>query len=463
MFNKDFYPTPQSVIDQMTVGLDLRDKLVLEPSAGKGNIVEYLKKLGADVSVCEKNKDLADIVSKKARFLKPNFLDLQPEDTSHFDFIIMNPPFSEDDKHILHAWEVAPPACTVIALCNQETINNTYTSNRRQLSQVIAKNGSVTPLGDCFRESERTTGVNVAMVTLYKTGTKDDFGDFFDMSEDEERADIEGVVSYNAVRDIVGRYVGACKLYEKTLQNAIDMNNIAGQLGVKEVSFTCTVEQKPHKKEDFMKGLQKNAWMWIFKKMNMDKYMTESLRKDINKFVETQYKVPFTMKNIYKMIDLVVATHGQRMDRVYIELFDKVTERHKENRYELEGWKTNSHYLVNQKFIVPNVSEIGWHGELKIRYNYNGELITDFVKALEYLTGERFKSNNLYQAVSNWNSTKKGNEPSISFGQWFDFAFFEIKCFKKGTAHIKFKNKDVWALFNQKVAEIKGFPLPEAL
>lgn len=43
--NKDFYPTPQNLIDKMFDGLDWKMiHTILEPSAGKGNIVEALKK-----------------------------------------------------------------------------------------------------------------------------------------------------------------------------------------------------------------------------------------------------------------------------------------------------------------------------------------------------------------------------------------------------------------------------------
>lgn len=47
MFGIDFYPTPKEVIYQMLQGVDVRDKVVLEPSAGSGNIVKVLKEMGA--------------------------------------------------------------------------------------------------------------------------------------------------------------------------------------------------------------------------------------------------------------------------------------------------------------------------------------------------------------------------------------------------------------------------------
>ena len=46
-------------------------------------------------------------------------------------------------------------------------------------------------------------------------------------------------------------------------------------------------------------------------------------------------------------------------------------------------------------------------------------------------------------------------------GGWYDFGFFEVKGFKKGTGHFKFKSQDVWAKFNQRIAKLKGYPLPQ--
>ena len=42
-YNSDFYPTPEEVIAQMMMGEDIVGKTILEPSAGSGNIVDWLK------------------------------------------------------------------------------------------------------------------------------------------------------------------------------------------------------------------------------------------------------------------------------------------------------------------------------------------------------------------------------------------------------------------------------------
>ena len=43
MFNKNFYPTPSSVIKKMLDGFHVKTtSKILEPSAGKGDICDYL-------------------------------------------------------------------------------------------------------------------------------------------------------------------------------------------------------------------------------------------------------------------------------------------------------------------------------------------------------------------------------------------------------------------------------------
>jgi len=82
MFDSEFYPTPYEVIDQM--GLNPQGKVILEPHAGSGNILDYCKLNGAkDLICCEKNDKLKIIAKTKARFLKDDFFQVLPEEISH--------------------------------------------------------------------------------------------------------------------------------------------------------------------------------------------------------------------------------------------------------------------------------------------------------------------------------------------------------------------------------------------
>lgn len=456
MFNKDFYPTPENVILQMIEGYNFEGKTVLEPSAGKGNIVDVLLSNGASVIACEKNEDLKKIVESKCNVIASDFLSVNSSDISHVDYIVMNPPFSAEEKHILHAWDIAPSGCIIISLCNLNTIK--YASNNQQyrLKSIVRDFGSYEDLGNCFSISERKTDVDIALIRITKPGEKnDEFKGFF-MEEQEEEKQVNGIMEYNFVRDLVNRYVASVKLFDKQLELGEQMNALTNNFYSSKLSFVITEDGKIKMRSDFKKDLQKSGWNFIFKKMNMQKYTTRGLRDDINKFVEKQQNFPFTMKNIYTMLELVIGTTSQRMDKALLEVFDKLTEHYHENRYNVEGWKTNSHYLINEKFILPYVVEKGWSGQMQGRIcNSNHDMVEDMLKAMCYITGTNYDR---CISLSNFIREKK-----CEFGKWYTWEFFEIKGYMKGTMHFKFKDEKVWGNFNQRIAKIKGYPLYESV
>lgn len=498
MFNTDFYPTPAHVIEQMLSSESLEGKSVLEPSAGKGDIVDYLLQSGANVIACEKEKELVKILAHKCRVINYDFLQVSSEDISHVNYIVMNPPFSADENHILHAYEIAPAGCKIIALCNAETVKNPYQSSRKRLANLIEENGDSKNLGNCFSGAERSTGVEIALVRLQKPGGgyEAEFDGFF-LEDEPEQEQANGMMSYNFVQDVVNRYIAAIKLYDSQYTLTQQMTALLNGSFNSKLEFKSTNDKGyPVTRSEFKKDLQKQAWKFIIDKFNLRKYATRGLNEDINKFVEQQSEVPFTMRNIYRMVEIIIGTAGQRMDKAIVEVFDKLTQRYHENRYSLPGWKTNSHYLVNQKFILDGLcyQDQRWYkGQSRIEMSYSScDTIQDLLKALCYITGEKYeKFMSLYQAVryayrlydlkgklvawesNNLDADRKKRELSSrgietrmqheqpSYGEWFDWGFFEVKAFKKGTMHFKFKDADVWGKFNQRVAQIKGYPLPE--
>src|SRR5690606_24476588 len=106
---KDFYPLPATGLQYVEQYLQIKGKIILEPSAGKGDIVDFLIDNGSEkVLACELNNELATIVKTKCQFLKHNIYDVTADEISHIDAIVMNPPFSDDEGQILHAWDIAP-------------------------------------------------------------------------------------------------------------------------------------------------------------------------------------------------------------------------------------------------------------------------------------------------------------------------------------------------------------------
>jgi hypothetical protein len=495
MFNPDFYPTPINIIEKMMEDIQLNEAVILEPSAGSGNIVDYALSHGAKVIACEIEPKLRTMLN--CNLIADDFLTVQSTQVSHITHIIMNPPFSEDAKHILHAWEIAPDGCEIRALCNWETVANPFSRSRKILKTTVEQYGKIAYLGSCFATAERKTDVEVALIRLCKPAKQESEWTGFFMEEEEEEQ-MEGLQQYNFVRDVVSRYIGAVQIFDKQLEAAIKMNELTSQFYNSKIALSMTSKDAKVTREEYKKDLQKSAWNYVLKKMNMEKYITKSLRDDINKFVEQQHKVPFTMQNIYAMIQMIIGTQKSRMDKALEEVFDRVTRHYAENRFAVEGWKTNSHYLINQKFILDGLTEVGWHGELSVRYGgYNLEIIEDLLKALCYLTArdfgqtitlaERCRNSHMLERNGkiicdtsvkhrgypiNFADKTKREEylamhpecnpvPAVEWGQWFDWEFFEVRAYKKGTMHFKFKDEKVWGKFNQEVARIKRYPLFE--
>lgn len=470
MFNKEFYPTPKAVIERMTWGLDLFGKTVLEPSAGSGSIIDYVKNLGANVLCCELHPELQMIAAKKGQFLKPNFFDVTREEISHIDCIIMNPPFSNADKHIKHAWEIAPEGCQIVALCNAETIKNRWSTSRTVLGETIEKNGSWENLGDVFSTADRTTDVDIALVKMFKPKTGDsEFDDyFFDMNDEQEQSvDGSGIMRHNDIREIVNRYVAAVKMFDSVMEASNSINSliepISNGLGIafgayRKYSRNGAQINTDITRDLFKKELQKSAWKSVFDKMNMNKYVTRGVMADINKFVEQQQNVPFTMTNIFKMLEIIFGTHASRMDKVLVEAFDYICSLSADNSEAGEKWKTNSNYKINKRFIINYMTRVAWNGEMELGYS-GTERITDIIKALCFITGTNYdNTTSLYDFFNSFNRTSHNK---MQFGRWYEWGFFRFKGFKKGTMHLEFSDEKVWMEFNTRVAKIKGWQLPK--
>lgn len=449
MFHKEFYPTPIDVLQLMQIDCD--NKIVLEPHAGKGDIVDFCFKNGAkDVLAIEINEDLQKIVKEKAKLIGSDFLECKPEQISHINLIVMNPPFSNAYKHILHAYEIAPDGCEIIALCNYQTIENKYAY--RKLNSLISNYGISSNLGDVFSTAERTTGIDIGLIKLYKPISSNDFQfEGFFMDEEEEEQQGEGIMQYNEVRALVNRYVDTMKSFDLMKESIDRINRTTSQIGLSEVRLSIGYDKNITDKKEFGKEIQKQSWKHIFNKMNMEKYVTSGVMKDINKFVETQEKVPFTMKNIYKMLEIIVGTRQQTFNRALEEAVDNFTRHTHDNRYMVNGWKTNSGHMLNKKFICEGIVEVSYGGKLQVRYDsYNGRKINDLVKILCNITAKDYNSiGDIYHL--------KG----ITSNTWYEWAFFEVKFFKKGTMHIKFKDLKDWYLLNKAYGELKGFVLHE--
>ena len=459
MFNPDFYPTPPEVAAEMLDPLDLRGKVVLEPSAGSGNLVrECLDRGAAEVLWCEKEPHLRDILTSIRGAVPshrcPDFMQVQAEAVGHIDLIVMNPPFSADEAHILHAWEIAPPGCEIVALANWNTVSGRFRGLQLQLAKLIEAYGSLEDLGECFSTAERPTRVSVGLVRLRKPGAcgnADEFDGFY-LGPDDIEAQGEGIIPYRRSRDIVNRYVEACRIFDEQVEAGTRLRTVLDGFFGQDLGLQVTVDGAAVTRNRFRKDLQKAAWKHVFAEFLPQQLATSQLAKDINAFVEKQSRIPFTERNLYRMLQIVAGTQEQRVDRAVEQAIDNLTMHTKENRYGVEGWVTNSGYMINVKFIRAYLAETSWDGRgVRVQtYGTQADQIQDLIKALCFLTGKRYEEM----------GQPKAPQPLMP-GEWYDWGFFRFKAHKKGTVHFEFKDLDDWAALNARYAKIKGQVLPE--
>jgi len=456
--NADFYPTPPEVLAMMQINTE--GEVILEPSAGKGNIIDYVKEHGAkNVLFCEINEDLANICKMKAQFLKHDFLKVTAEEISHVTQIVMNPPFSTSKAHLNHAWNIAPDGCEITSLFNSSTLNDLKYSDR-ELKHIINDYGNTFELGNVFNESERKTNVEIAVIKLYKpiSNTNSDFDGFY-MDMEPEQMQENGVMHYNEVQALVNGYIAASKCFDEFQAINERMINICKPVGMGAgFSYTVAYDKNVTTKEAFLKHLQKSSWKHIFSKMKLEKYLTSGVMRDVNRFVENQTQVPFTVKNIFRMFEIIIGTKEHNFNKALEEVVDNFTKHTHENRFGVEGWKTNSGYMLNKKFIIDYACEVSPSysrnaGRLQIRYGATDKL-KDLIKVLCNITGTDY--NNTI-SVDKFADKFDGLEP----GRWYENGFFEIRGYKKGTLHLKFTDEKVWEQLNRAYAKIKGEALPE--
>lgn len=496
MINGDFYPTPKALIEQMLRGIkDLDSLLILEPSAGKGDIVDFIKETLEDrspyrrniscsnVHCVESDLDLRATLSGKGyKIVGDDFLSYNGSGL-FYDLIVMNPPFSNGVAHVLHAWNLLKQG-DLIAILPKEVFNNPYCESRKLLAKVIQDNsGTIEDAGQAFIEAERKTHVEVVIIRLQKKHSSelDDIfeGASFESSTiDNIEPSLDGnqLVRSDVVEALVDAYsatlssfkdafrgimqlsfYGSCfgnnmgetdynghKLHKTVIESFCDsMSRYSfNQENIKE-SYKCVFNS-------FSEELRTAAWETVFDKTNMKKFMTKGVKNEFEKLQKDQGSVEFSKENVDKLLAMLFYNSGKIGESSVIEAFDLMTKYHAENRIHIEGWKTNDVWRVNKKFILPMVMDFSFRVP-HVHYSRSNEL-DDIDRGLCFIEGKSFDS-----IVK---CSKALHEAGLNQCRSCQSEFFDIKFYKKGTAHFIFRSEDTWEKFNITACKGKKW-LPE--
>lgn len=173
-----YFPTPRDLADHVAELAGVAPgQSVLEPSAGKGDLADAVRRAvpGVHVDVIEPVEDLRAVLQAKGYHLVGrDFLKAE----AMFDRIVMNPPFEHavDIDHVRHAYALLNPGGRLVAIMSEGSFNETEQPTRalqrkrsdfvawlRQVGGRVEKN----PEG-AFLKSDRPTGVATRTVVIDK-------------------------------------------------------------------------------------------------------------------------------------------------------------------------------------------------------------------------------------------------------------------------------------------------------
>lgn len=175
-----FFPTPKPVIDRLIKAADIQPgQRVLEPSAGKGDIVEAIGK-DAEVEAFEFSSTLNDLLAAKdIKVTGRDFLRDTPAKPP--DRIVMNPPFEkgQDIDHVRRAFDVVAPGGRVVSVMSEGPFfrSDKKSAEFRDWLEAVGGTSEKLDAGSFTgKDAFRQTGTSTRMVVIDKPLGSDSSG-----------------------------------------------------------------------------------------------------------------------------------------------------------------------------------------------------------------------------------------------------------------------------------------------
>lgn len=463
MFNKEFYPTPEWLIKKMIEDVDFRKiKYILEPSAGKGDIVSVIKKRKkslypnlspVDVDTIEIDENLVALLKgKKYKVIHDDFLTFNTY--KKYDLIIMNPPFSEGDKHLLKAIEIQKNGGDIICLLNSETIRNQYSNTRKDLSRKLTELGaSIEFLENAFASAENKTNVEVALIKIHIKSFKKKSIILESLKqeekiENEEKIEYKGLIVDDFIKQIVDRYNLELKAGIKLIKEykAIKpylLKDINGtQLPILKLVINEYGNDEAVKINEFVERVRAKYWRALFSSNKFTGKLTSNLKEDYIKQLSKFKKYDFSLYNIYSLRCDIQRNILIGIEETILKLFEEFSNKYhyydetSQNIHYYNGWKTNKAWIINKKVIIP-LSLFDMYG----RNTYHAEeKLRDMEKIFNYLDSKFNEKVSVQKIIQE--AVSKGQRKNIHL------KYFDVTFYKKGTCHIEFTNLDLLKKFN---------------
>lgn len=494
--NKNFYPTPEHLIAKMVAKIEGHPHKILEPSAGKGDLIEGYDKIKgrgwsghhtSRVSAIESDPELqATLRGKGIKLVDTDFLAYTAPD--QYDLIIANPPFDEGDRHLLKAIEIMYRG-QIVFLLNAETIRNPHTKTRKALIRKLDELGAkVEYIKNGFTMAERKTKVEIALVYIkIDRKVEDDlFADCKDKSKKSSHrlAEKHEMSTGKTITELVAEYNETINVGTETI---IAFYRNYRKVG-KYLGLNAEAKKLDYSTDDLTGKMQKaintlleevrvDYWRRVLDLDEVRKRLTSAKQKEFENQLTQNSHMDFTESNIRQFVLNIIGGYEQTLIEAVLDMFDMFTIRHawnsnnvhEKNIHYFNGWATNNAFKVSKKVVIPIYGSYGgafWDaswGRWKLNYDA-GRQLDDFDKVCNYFDGlEHYTpiSTAINRAFGDdrYAGGRMQSQGSVQTSG-IESTYFKITVHKKNTIHLTFKNDDILRRFNVVACRGKGW-LPQ--
>lgn len=483
MFGEEFYPTPRNLIDRMLEYVDFNlTENILEPSAGKGDICDaivnkdkarnYHSSIKDKIDTIEIDENLQHILrGKEYKVVHNDFLTFHTYKRYHL--IIMNPPFSNGDKHLLKAIEMQEEhGGQVVCLLNAETIDNSYTNIRKDLLNRLERHDAdVQYIDDAFTDAERKTKVRVALISLKIEKPELDSIILDDLRQNEryeEEIPHNGnsqVIDSDFIKGIVEQYnfevrAGLKLISEWRAMKPLILKGFEGSSYSDSPVLKLEVDggnryDGKDMENRYIEELRMKYWKELFASKEFMGKFTNNLQREYRDKIDELKDYDFSLWNIYTIRIQLSQGMVKAIEQTIVDLFDEFSHRHywdkdmnSGNIHYYNGWKTNKAWCVNGKVITMINGFNDWDG----KFDPQMGKVADIEKVFNYLDGNKTDGDDSFHVLDM--AKKTGQTKKI------ELKYFYVTFYKKGTCHIQFKDEDLLHKFNLFGSQRKGWLPP---
>ena len=484
-FNEEFYPTPKSLLNKIFDGVDWKQvDTILEPSAGKGDIIEFIQNSeeahryhhNFEIDCIEKDPNLQAVLKQKGfRLVHDDFFTFHT--WKQYDLIVMNPPFSCGDKHLLNALKLQEDGGNVICILNAETLKNPYSVTRQALALRLEDlHANVSYMQNEFVSAERKTSVEIAVVKVSIPKKERDSRIFSELRESKQMSEQTvqeqtSLAENDYIKAAVKQFeleteAGIRLIREYQAMKPYMLRSLSGDNFVKNDSILYLTMDKyspcsPEVTEnEFLKVVRLKYWTSIFNDSRFTGHMTSNLLSEYRTQIDKLADYDFSCFNIKTIQADIAIKLVKGVEECIVKLFDELSFQYSysdelgRNIHYYNGWKTNKAWIINKKVILPWMNAWGRFNGLYDPASYEIiEKLADIEKALDYLSGSSGNERGIRETLHE--AEKIGQTKKIPL------KYFTVTFYKKGTCHIEFTDLELLKKLNIFGSQQKGW-LPPA-